>query len=33
MRYWWLIRPFVGHILRATLRTIAADAQRSETID
>ncbi|MEE2030906.1 hypothetical protein [Rhodococcus chondri] len=26
MRYWWIIRPFVGHIMRATLRTIAADA-------
>jgi hypothetical protein len=24
-RYWWLIRPFVGHIMRATLRTIARD--------
>jgi hypothetical protein len=23
-RYWTLIRPFVGHIMRATLRTIAA---------
>ena len=22
-RYWWLIRPFVSHIMRATLRTIA----------
>jgi hypothetical protein len=22
-RYWWLIRPFVVHIMRATLRTIA----------
>lgn len=27
MRYWWLIRPFVGHVMRATVRTIAADAQ------
>lgn len=27
MRYWWMIRPFVGHIMRATLRTIAADAR------
>jgi hypothetical protein len=26
-RYWWLIRPFVGHIMRATLRTISADAE------
>jgi hypothetical protein len=25
-RYWWLIRPFVAHIMRATLRTIARDA-------
>ena len=24
-RYWWLIRPFVGHIMRATLRTIRRD--------
>jgi hypothetical protein len=23
-RYWWLIRPFVAHIMRATLRTISA---------
>jgi hypothetical protein len=28
-RYWWLIRPFVGHIMRATLRTISADAVRA----
>ncbi len=26
-RYWWLIRPFVAHILRATLRQIETDAQ------
>jgi hypothetical protein len=26
-RYWWLIRPFVGYILRAVLRTIRADAE------
>ncbi|BBY62223.1 hypothetical protein [Mycolicibacterium helvum] len=26
-RYWWLIRPFVAHILRATLRQIKADAE------
>ena len=25
-RYWWLIRPFVGHVLRATLRTVAGHA-------
>lgn len=23
-RYWWLIRPFVAYIMRATLRTIAS---------
>jgi hypothetical protein len=27
-RYWWIIRPFVGHIMRATLRTIRANAER-----
>lgn len=27
-RYWWLIRPFVGHIMRATARAIARSAQR-----
>ena len=27
--YWWLIRPFVAHIMRATVATIAADAARS----
>jgi hypothetical protein len=25
-RYWWLVRPFVHHIMKATVRTIAADA-------
>ena len=25
-RYWWLIRPFVGPIMRATLRTINVNA-------
>jgi hypothetical protein len=25
-RYWWLIRPFVAHIMRATLNTIASNA-------
>lgn len=25
-RYWWLIRPFVAHIMRATLTTIASNA-------
>jgi hypothetical protein len=28
-RYWWLIRPFVAHIMRATLRTIGGDANSS----
>jgi hypothetical protein len=27
LRYWWLIRPFVGHIMRATLATVKADAE------
>jgi hypothetical protein len=27
-RYWWLVQPFVGHIFRATLATIATDAER-----
>ncbi len=27
MRYWWLIRPFVKHIMRATLNAIKADAE------
>lgn len=27
MRYWWLIRPFVAHIMRATLDAIKADAE------
>jgi hypothetical protein len=27
-RYWWLVRPFVGHIFTATVATIAADAER-----
>lgn len=25
-RYWWLIRPFVSHIMRATIATIAVNA-------
>jgi hypothetical protein len=29
-RYWRLIRPFVGHIMRVTLRTIAAGAEHRE---
>jgi hypothetical protein len=28
-RYWWLIRPFVAHIMRAVVRTAAADAERA----
>lgn len=27
-RYWWLIRPFVAHIMRATAATIASNAAR-----
>jgi hypothetical protein len=27
LRYWWLIRPFVGHIMRATLHQIKSDAE------
>ncbi|WP_396929417.1 hypothetical protein [Mycolicibacterium sp.] len=26
-RYWWLVRPFVAHILRATLHQIKDDAE------
>lgn len=26
-RYWWLIRPFVGYVLRAVLRTIRANVE------
>src|SRR6476659_9588257 len=26
-RYWWLIRPFAAHILRAVVRTIASNAE------
>ncbi len=29
VRYWWLIRPFVAHIMRATVATIAGNAARS----
>ncbi len=29
LRYWRLIRPFVGHILRATLRQIKTNAEAS----
>jgi hypothetical protein len=27
--YWGIVEPFVGHIMRATLRTVAADAARA----
>jgi hypothetical protein len=27
LRYWWLIRPFVGHIMRATLKKVKANAE------
>jgi hypothetical protein len=27
-RYWWLIRPFVEHIMNATARTIGEHAKR-----
>ncbi|WP_099020475.1 hypothetical protein [Mycolicibacterium palauense] len=27
LRYWWLIRPFVGHIMRATLRTVKTNIE------
>jgi hypothetical protein len=30
-RYWWLIRPFVGHIMRATLMTIQRDVEEART--
>lgn len=29
-RYWWLIRPFVAHIMRATVATIAVNAGRAQ---
>ena len=29
LRYWWLIRPVVGHIMRATLRQINTNAEAS----
>lgn len=30
-RYWWLIRLFVAHIMRATLNTIKANAEAAAT--
>jgi hypothetical protein len=32
-RYWWLVRPFVGHIMRAVVRTVAVEAVRSSIMD
>lgn len=29
-RYWWLIRPFVAHIMRATAATIKANAESGQ---
>ena len=29
MRYWWLMRPFIAHIFRATVHTIRDNAERS----
>jgi hypothetical protein len=31
MRYWWLIRPFVAHIMRATVNAIKGDAEAAVT--
>jgi hypothetical protein len=31
-RYWLVIRPFVRHIMRATLRTIATNARNTSTV-
>lgn len=30
LRYWWLIRPFVAHIMRATVNKIKADAEAAQ---
>jgi hypothetical protein len=27
LRYWWVIRPFVGHIMRGTIKRVKADAE------
>jgi len=32
-RYWWLIRPFVQHIMNATVRTIAGHAEAAQISD
>lgn len=31
LRYWWLIRPFVAHIMRATLNAIKTNAEAAAT--
>jgi hypothetical protein len=31
LRYWWLVRPFVGHVMRATVETIRLDVQARAT--
>jgi hypothetical protein len=28
-RYWWLMRPFIAHIFRATVGTIRANAEQT----
>lgn len=33
LRYWWLIRPFVGHIMRATVNQIKYNAESSASAD
>ncbi len=33
LRYWWLIRPFVSHIMRATLAKVKADAEATSARD
>lgn len=30
LRYWWLMRPFIAHIMRATVRAIKSDAEAAE---
>jgi hypothetical protein len=29
-RYWWVVRPFVGHVMRATLATIDQQVDAAE---
>jgi hypothetical protein len=33
LRYWWLVRPFVAHIMRATLHTIRANAESAPRVE